>query len=478
MTASLSLPDWAEEGKTSERCRPGMAGRDTLFLSMSMSNGSGRIESDQNRAGLDSKGRPMPNGRQTRRSRPRLARGFAVLAVSLVAAITGAGCQRFPVRYAEVSPESIATPKTQVDSTLSSTSAKVEPGAPGEIIPLPAKPIPTETLPADPSAAIDPPPVIPNTPPANTTPLIDRALKRAEAVTAPVDLTPDPLAEAPVELPAQPSKTTDQDTPPKDKDKQADDVRGVVSTPRPDAAPDRAAGPEAAKAIVADKPASSGDDWRDGLNRLRGLALHRAGEPTDSAQAWAIRSRVLDWLAGEGTDASGETGRAWNSVLATLSTATGPETPDPATLGYHLHAAVEALESYAPIEITALTFCKKIDGFGHYEPIDAPTVRPGQPMLVYCEMSGLKYEPDHDGYRSRLSSRLELIPAEGGDVVWSEELGTAEDACRRRRRDYFVNYRIVIPTKLSPGSYSLRLTQTDLVANRLVAASLPFVVKP
>ena len=211
---------------------------------------------------------------------------------------------------------------------------------------------------------------------------------------------------------------------------------------------------------------------------LRALALRRAGERGDAALAWAIRARVLDWLAGDGPEPAGETNRVWNSVLATLSTATGPETPDATTLAFHLGAAVDALESYSPLQITALSFCRKIDGFGHYEPVEAPSVRAGQPLLVYCEMSGLRYEENRDGFRSRLSSQVEVIPAGGGDVVWSEALGTAEDLCRRRRRDYFVNYRIVVPAKLAPGPYALRLSQTDAVSDRSISATEPFSVKP
>jgi hypothetical protein len=220
------------------------------------------------------------------------------------------------------------------------------------------------------------------------------------------------------------------------------------------------------------------DDWGDLLGRLRELARRRAGEPGDAAQAWSIRTRVLDWLAGDGPEPAGETTRVWNSVLATLSTATGSETPDEPTLAYHLGAAVDALESYAPLQITALIFCRKINGFGHFEALDSPSVRPGHALLVYCEMNGLKYEPDKDTFRSRLESKVEIVPSEGGEAVWSEALGTAEDVCRRRRRDYFVNYRIVVPARLAAGSYALRLSQTDLIAGRSVSASVPFSVKP
>ncbi len=217
---------------------------------------------------------------------------------------------------------------------------------------------------------------------------------------------------------------------------------------------------------------------REGLSRLRVPSGRAAGEPGSAAQAWVIRTRVLDWLAGEGPEPAGQSGRVWNSVLATLSTATGPETPDEATLAYHLNAAVESLESYAPLQINALCFCRKIDGFGHYDSLESPAVRPGQRLLLYCELAGLRYESDRENFRARISSRVEILDADKGTPVWSETQGQGEDVCRRRRRDFYVNYGFVVPAKLSPGSYSLRLSQTDLVADKTVTAEVPFTVKP
>ena len=46
------------------------------------------------------------------------------------------------------------------------------------------------------------------------------------------------------------------------------------------------------------------------------------------------------------------------------------------------------------------------------------------------------------------------------------KLGPDEDVCASRRRDFFVNYVFNLPKTLPPGSYRLRLTQTDLVANQ------------
>ena len=299
----------------------------------------------------------MPNGRLTRQTRPRLARGFAVLVLTLAA---GAGCQRFPLRYAEVTPESTSKATTRVER------AKPDPGPPAEIAPLPATPLAPATPQGEGSVLSDPPPnptaESPGSPPSTqstATPLIDQALKRASAVPqasialpAPTKVEPAPIdpkpADAPVELPPAndpatkpPTATIDPKT-----------AEPKVAIPKEFESAEEANNPEPEPPVLASKPAemvaprttpeskpkpidlekpakpvATRDEWREGLSRVRELALRRAGEPGDAAQAWAIRSRVLDWLAGEGPEPAGETGKVWNSVLATLSTATGPETP-------------------------------------------------------------------------------------------------------------------------------------------------------
>ena len=43
------------------------------------------------------------------------------------------------------------------------------------------------------------------------------------------------------------------------------------------------------------------------------------------------------------------------------------------------------------------------------------------------------------------------MTARDGVKVWDQSLGEAEDRCRSRRRDYYVNYRITIPTAVAPA---------------------------
>jgi hypothetical protein len=319
------------------------------------------------------------------------------------------------------------------------------------------------------------------------TPLLDAALARAEAVQeqdpaeaggTPVEL---PIAVEPAPEPVKEQTPSTKCDPPKVDEQPAkpEATAPAVVAPTAPAEPLQAAPEHEPKAINPEAPVPPtvpSDDWADGLRRLREHARRHAGEPGDAAEAWAIRARVLDWLTGD--DPNGESNRAWNSVLAALSTATSAETADEAAAAHHLAAAVETLESFAPLQVRALRLCRKVQGFGQYEPLDPVAARAGQPLLIYCELEGLKYQEADDGFRSRLESRVEVVPGSGGAAAWSQVLGTAEDHCLRRRRDYFVNYRLALPAGIAPGPYVLRLTQTDLLSGRSVSATVDLAVTP
>jgi hypothetical protein len=135
-------------------------------------------------------------------------------------------------------------------------------------------------------------------------------------------------------------------------------------------------------------------------------------------------------------------------------------------------------EDDPPPGINELRLCRTVSGFGSFEPLNETSVKAGQSLLIYCELTGLRYHAKDAGFVSRISSRIEIKPAGGGPNQWEHELGAAEDVCRRRRHDYYVNYRVDLPRSLPPGSYSLRLTQTDLVANRSTTAEIPLIITP
>jgi hypothetical protein len=90
----------------------------------------------------------------------------------------------------------------------------------------------------------------------------------------------------------------------------------------------------------------------------------------------------------------------------------------------------------------------------------------------------MQYEVKNASFVSRLASTIEIRSAQNGTVLWARALGPAEDVCGSRRHDYYVNYRVDLPRSLAPGSYRLRLTQTDLVADRSTSTEIPLEIVP
>ncbi len=161
----------------------------------------------------------------------------------------------------------------------------------------------------------------------------------------------------------------------------------------------------------------------------------------------------------------------WDYVLSAMAVATQSPAGDP--------QAPEATPP--PVEpefaISDLRICRRVFGFGRTEGLAAEAVVAGQMVLLYCELEGVRDEEVADGVRSRLGSTVSIVPESGGDPVWSFDLGIAEDHCRRRRRDFFVNYRVKIPESLAPGEYRVRLVQSDLLAGKSASRSVPLIIK-
>jgi hypothetical protein len=220
-------------------------------------------------------------------------------------------------------------------------------------------------------------------------------------------------------------------------------------------------------------PPAPADPWRDGLERLASVARDRAADTGGEARdLWTLRARVLGWLE-EPANAAGPShaGALWRSVLGWL---TGPDPETPASI----RTAVAALEDQMPFEITALQLCRKVRGFGDFELIDAIACRPGHSVIVYFEMTGVRYAPEGSRFHSRLQSRVEIRGAGGGEPVWTKVLGTVDDVCQRRRRDFYVNYRVILPESLAPGAYELRLVEDDLVGNQSATRTIALAIAP
>lgn len=310
--------------------------------------------------------------------------------------------------------------------------------------------------------------------------MLDAALARAGELTPAVKVA-DPVEVVPAEPSAIPAELvplgSTVEEPAETKPVTLLDVMDAVEPASEERKETSEADTPEPKPEIAESPVvtDSRDPWDAGLERLRDLARDRADGGGNAAQDWTQRERLLTWMA-EPNGQEGDGQGAWDVLVSALTEAAAHE--GDATSLPDFQSAAQALEQAAPLEVRDLRFCKRVLGFGDYEPVDDDRFKAGQSVILYCELAGLRFEPVGDRVRSRLSSTVEVTPASGGEPVWTCSLGKADDLCRRRRRDYYVNYRIPLPETLAPGAYQLRLIQTDAIANRTTTGSLPFTISP
>jgi hypothetical protein len=137
---------------------------------------------------------------------------------------------------------------------------------------------------------------------------------------------------------------------------------------------------------------------------------------------------------------------------------------------------VVVLEDKAPLEIVDLRLCSRVEGFGDFVSLDPPVRKAGEKVVIYSEIDGLRFEQTAAGFRTRMAAQVEIIPEGGGAPVHSRQLAVAEETCRRRRRDYYIAYRLVVPENLPPGDYRLRLTERDLASDRVATREVSFAI--
>lgn len=142
--------------------------------------------------------------------------------------------------------------------------------------------------------------------------------------------------------------------------------------------------------------------------------------------------------------------------------------------------AAERIRSRSDLSILSASLCTSVRAYGNYDPIEPLRfiASSPRPMVFYCEVDGFLSQLDKDQHwETKLSMELRLF-TESGMEVWQDKTESVEDHSRRRRRDFFINKRIQLPTNLAPGLYLMKCTVQDLVANRVSETTVSIELVP
>lgn len=291
------------------------------------------------------------------------------------------------------------------------------------------------------------------------TPLLDEGLQRAQheadlALRSQIRVLPD---SGPMNQEAPPSQPSTQPV-------ALESPITIIEPPQTEPADPPPAPP-------APPPPATSENWEQTLARLRVLLNEKRDEQPDDSPAWDVRRRLLEWLAREPT--ATESNRDAAALLTGVESLLKADPGDESTTA--LRSLLHDLERRAPLEIADLKICKRVQGYGQFEAADSDAIRTGQPILLYCEIVGLRYEALADQpMQSRLASKIQVLADDPNVAPWELDLGTAVDHCRQPRRDYYINYRFILPGRdvLPPGSYRLQLIQEDLLSKQRAERTL------
>jgi hypothetical protein len=139
----------------------------------------------------------------------------------------------------------------------------------------------------------------------------------------------------------------------------------------------------------------------------------------------------------------------------------------------------DRLRAQADLSIPTLVLCKRVDGFGKYDPMDPPTFIAGkeQQAIIYCELANFSSKLDNEKKQWQTEVTQEaVLYMESGPQVWSDKTQTITDACHNRRHDFFLRTVVTFPNTLTIGRYLLKVTIVDKQSNRVAEASLPMQV--
>ena len=237
------------------------------------------------------------------------------------------------------------------------------------------------------------------------------------------------------------------------------------------------------------KPADP-DGWQTRLTELI-LALESPASQTQSGPAEIdrqIRLRMLYLIAGRRDDAlrpiaglPADQQDFWTKELYGLATYLDAQRPaDPekraTEAALHLQQAAGQLGQLASPVVRNLAFCKEVTSFGVFKRFASNEFKPGEEVLLYCEVENLKSQSTEQGYHTAIKSSYLIFDARGQRIA-EQDFPASDDFCANPRRDFFIPYFIALPKRLSSGSYTLQLTIEDSQTSKVGQSSIEFSVK-
>jgi hypothetical protein len=181
-------------------------------------------------------------------------------------------------------------------------------------------------------------------------------------------------------------------------------------------------------------------------------------ERMDAHEQEYVRHQMQALYEASNPDANPSRPRHWSTVMMSQREATS-----------HL-AAVSNLE------VRSVAFCTQVDGYGTYVKFPKNQFLPDQDILLYCEIDNVAAEKVKAGFETQLQGSYEIRDVQGR-LIADQDLPMEPEVCMNHRRDYFMVYRIYMPSQIPSGNYELRLTVHDRKGGKYGHSTAAFEIR-
>jgi hypothetical protein len=139
-----------------------------------------------------------------------------------------------------------------------------------------------------------------------------------------------------------------------------------------------------------------------------------------------------------------------------------------------LEEAESQLAAAGSLALRSIAICRKVQDFGVIERFKTNDFMRNQEVLLYVEVRNFtaKQKDDHQ-YETELQGSFRVLDR-SGTARAERTLPLDKQTCANLRRDYYIAYRLYIPSELGPGPYTLELTIEDKKGNKSNNALLDF----
>lgn len=144
------------------------------------------------------------------------------------------------------------------------------------------------------------------------------------------------------------------------------------------------------------------------------------------------------------------------------------------TLALQSHRKAEnGLSRLANLEVNNTAFCTEVDSFGVVTPFADYRFQPEQEVLLYCELENFVSRKLKNGFETQLQGSYEIIDRDGKRIA-DQLLPEDTDVCGNQRSDFYIAYRLHLPSEIEPGQYKLKLIIEDMTGHKFGQSTLDF----